>query len=154
MIRVPFDELQVGNSSVSAGRTITETDVVHFCMLTGNWLGLHCDVEYARSSRFGQRVVQGSLVFSIANAMLSYDANVIEAFYGVDRLRFPAPTFIGDTLHAEAEIIDLAARGDEAGIATLHLRAVNHRAETVMTCHFRVLVSRTRRAATSSRAAP
>jgi len=154
MIRVPFDELRVGDAARSAGRTITETDVVHFCMLTGNWLGLHSDAEYAKSSRFGQRVVQGSLVFSIANAMIPYEADVIEAFYGVDRLRFPAPTFIGDTFHAEAQIVELEARGTEDGVATLHLRAVNQRAETVMSCHFRVLVRRTPRSTDPDRGTP
>jgi acyl dehydratase len=154
VIRAPFDELRVGDAARSGGRTITETDVVHFCMLTGNWLGLHSDVEYAKSSRFGQRVVQGSLVFSIANAMIPYDADVIEAFYGVDRLRFPAPTFIGDTLHAEAEITELVARGVEDGVATLHLCAVNQRAETVMSCQFRVLVRRTRRSTSPARSTP
>src|SRR5437870_2471314 len=107
MIDREFGALKTGQRKTSAGRTITETDVVHFCMLTGNWLGLHADSEYAKTTRFGQRVVQGSLVFSIANALLPSDPGVVEAFYGVDRLRFHQPTFIGDTLHSTVEIMEL-----------------------------------------------
>ena len=128
------------------GRTITETDVVHFCMLTGNWLGLHADAEYAKRSRFGQRVVQGSLVFSIANAMLPFERDVVEAFYGVDRLRFPKPTFIGDTIRARAEVAALRERDDKTGIATVLLEAINQRDEMVMSCRFALVVLRERRA--------
>jgi acyl dehydratase len=142
MISEVFDRLRVSDQARSAGRTITETHVVHFCMLTGNWLGLHADVEYAKTTRFGQRVVQGSLLFSIANALIPFDPDVVEAFYGVDRLRFHKPTFIGDTITADAEIIELTERGSENGLVTLLLRAVNQRDETVMSCHFKLLVRR------------
>jgi acyl dehydratase len=140
MIQKPFDQLRIGERSTSRGRTVTETDVVHFCMLTGNWLPLHADVEFAKTTRFGQRIVQGSLVFSIANAMLPFEPEVVEAFYGVDKLRFRKPTFIGDTLHAESEIVGLEPRPAGNGIATMLLGAVNQRGERVMTCEFSLLV--------------
>jgi acyl dehydratase len=75
---------------------MTETDVVNFCMLTGNWLEIHANAEFAKHALYGQRLVQGSLIFSIVNALLPFDPEVVEAFYGVDRLRFHRPTFIGD----------------------------------------------------------
>jgi acyl dehydratase len=146
VVREPFDKLRLGDLSVSPGRTLTETDVVHFCMLTGNWLSIHADVEYAKRSRFGQRVVQGSLVFSIANAMIPFDRDIVEALYGVDELRFPKPSFIGDTIHARAEVAALRERDDKTGIATVLLQAVNQRAETVMSCRFALLLLRERRA--------
>jgi acyl dehydratase len=146
MIGDTFDKLRVGEVSVSAGRTLTETDVVHFCMLTGNWLALHCDAEYAKHTRFGQRVVQGSLVFSIASALIPFDRDVVEALYGVDELRFPRPSFIGDTIHARAEVADLRGRDSRTGIATVLLQAINQRGETVMSCRFALLLVRERRA--------
>lgn len=63
-------------------------------MLTGNWLELHSNAEFARHTLYGQRLVQGSLVFSVLNAMIPLDAEVV--FYRADRLRFAKPTFIGD----------------------------------------------------------
>ncbi len=146
MVGGAFDKLRVGEVSVSAGRTLTETDVVHFCMLTGNWLALHSDAEYAKRTRFGQRVVQGSLVFSIANALIPFDPDVVEALYGVNELRFPRPSFIGDTIHARAEVAELRERDSRTGIATVLLQAINQRGETVMSCRFALLLLRERRA--------
>ncbi|MCC6198512.1 MAG: MaoC family dehydratase N-terminal domain-containing protein [Burkholderiales bacterium] len=144
MVDAPYGELVVGARRRSRGRTITETDVVSFCMLTGNWLELHSNVEYAKHTLYGQRLVQGSLVFSIVNALIGFDPELIEAFYGADRLRFTKPTFIGDTLHAESEIAALRDKGGRHGVVTLDLRGVNQRGEVVMTCEFSLLVRRQR----------
>lgn len=139
MIYQPFPELVVGQAQISRGRTVTEADVVNFCMLTGNWLEIHANEEFAKTARFGRRVVQGSLVFSIVNALLPFDSSVLDAFYGVDRLRFLKPTFIGDTLWARSEILALRAK-DGGGVATLELVGANQRREKVMRCEFSLLI--------------
>jgi acyl dehydratase len=91
MIQLPYGELAIGQTARSRGRTITETDVVNFCGLTGNWLAIHADAEYSKKSLYGQRVVQGGLVFVISNALIGFDSAVVEAFYGVATLRFHPP---------------------------------------------------------------
>lgn len=144
MMNLPYGELAIGQRARSRGRTITETDVVNFCGLTGNWLEIHSNAEFAKQSMFGQRVVQGGLVFVIANALFGFDSAVVEAFYGVDKLRFLKPTFIGDTLHAESEIIAMRDKGDKHGIVTAELTAVNQRAQTVLRCEFTLLIRRER----------
>jgi acyl dehydratase len=144
MIQLPYGELAIGQTARSRGRTITETDVVNFCGLTGNWLAIHADAEYSRKSLYGQRVVQGGLVFVISNALIGFDSAVVEAFYGVDKLRFLKPTFIGDTLHARSEVIALRDKGERHGVATTHLTAINQRQETVLSCEFSLLVRRER----------
>lgn len=70
MIDAPYGAAQLGQKRSSRGRTITETDVVNFCMLTGNWLELHTNVEFAKDTLYGERLVQGGLVFAITNALL------------------------------------------------------------------------------------
>ncbi len=55
MIDQPFPELSTGQRKVSRGRTMTEKDMVNFCMLTGNWLELHSNVEFAKHTQYGQR---------------------------------------------------------------------------------------------------
>jgi acyl dehydratase len=144
MIEAPFQELKLGERRVSRGRTITETDVVNFCMLTGNWLELHANVEFAKRTLYGQRLVQGGLVFVVSNALLGFDPELIEVFYGVDRLRFIKPTFINDTLHARTEIVGLREQGPKHGVATLRLETVNQRQEVVLSCEFSLLVRRQR----------
>lgn len=144
MIRQPFGELALGQTGVSIGRTMTEADVVNFCMLTGNWLELHSNVEYAKSSLYGQRLVQGSLVFSIVNAMIPFNSSVLAAFYGCDKLRFLRPTFIGDTLWARAEIVNLKDHDEKHGVVTSKLEGINQRDETVMRCDFSLLIRKNR----------
>ena len=118
MIRHPFGKSSLGQTGVSSGRTMTETNVVNFCMLTGNWLELHSNIEHAREAIYGQRLVQGSLVFSIVNAMNPFDSTVLAAFYSCDKLRFLRPTFINDTLWARVEI----AQGCKAPSVAGHRR--------------------------------
>lgn len=144
MMNLPYGELAIGQKKCSHGRTITETDVVNFCGLTGNWLEIHSNAEFSKSSMYGQRVVQGGLVFVIGNAMFGFDSAVVEAFYGVDKLRFLKPTFINDTIHAESEIIAKRDKGDKHGIVTAQLWVVNQRNEKVLSCEFTLLIRRER----------
>jgi acyl dehydratase len=88
--------------------------------------------------------VQGGLVFVIGNAMFGFDSAVVEAFYGVDKLRFLKPTFISDTIHAESEIIAKRDKGDKHGIVTAQLWVVNQRNEKVLSCEFTLLIRRER----------
>ena len=140
MINNIFGELEVGQVRTSRGRTLTETYVVNFCMLTGNWLEIHANAEFARSALYGQRLVQGSLVFSIVNALISFDSAVVDAFYGVDRLRFLKPSFIGDTVWARSEVIGLRPKESGAGVATCELVGVNQRHEKILRCEFSLLI--------------
>jgi len=144
MLDSPFNELDIGQKKISVGRTFTETDVVNFCMLTGNWLELHANAEFAKKTTYGQRLVQGGLVFVVVNAQLPFDSELIAAFYGTDRLRFVKPTFIGDTVHAETEIIDLRDKDEDHGVVTIKLHGVNQRREIVMSCEFKLLVRKAR----------
>ena len=68
MMNLPYGELAIGQRSRSRGRTITETDVVNFCAMTGNWLEIHANAEFAKKSMFGQRVVQGEAQQADGNA--------------------------------------------------------------------------------------
>lgn len=144
MIRHPFGELSLSQTAVSSGRTMTETDVVNFCMLTGNWLELHSNVEHAKASLYGRRLVQGSLVFSIVNAMIPFDSSVLAAFYGCDNLRFLRPTFINDTIWARAEIVNLKDHDEKHGVVTSKLEGINQRDETFLRCDFSLLIRKSR----------
>ena len=140
MIDKPFGDLSIGGVRTSRGRTLTETDVVNFCMLTGNWLELHSNTEFAAAGPYKNRLVQGTLIFAIVNALISFDATVVEAFYGTDKLRFLKPSFIGDTVWARSEIIDLRPKRDGAGVATCELYGVNQRQEKILRCEFSLLI--------------
>ena len=84
------------------------------------------------------------LVCTSGTAAVNFGPAVVEAFYGVDNLRFLKPTFIGDTLHAESEIINMRDKGDKHGVVTAQLWAVNQRSERVLSCEFTLLIRRER----------
>ncbi len=143
MIYNYFDETKVGDKVISRARTVTETDVTMFCMFTGNWLELHSNVEYAKSTRFGQRIVQGSLVYALIPGLVPVQpAGRTIAFYGVDRLRFLKPVFIGDTVHVEAEVIELQSKDERSGVITHNVSVKNQRDEVVQSSIWKHLVAK------------
>ncbi len=139
MLLAPVDEVRVGDVVPSRGRTITETDVVSFCYLTGNWLEIHSNAELAKHTEYGQRVVQGSLVFSLIPGLVNWDARYTIAFYGVDRIRFVKPVFIGDTITAKVTITDVQLRDGDSGVVTFGVEVRNQRDEVVQVLTMRIL---------------
>jgi 3-hydroxybutyryl-CoA dehydratase len=147
-----YDEYEMGDRYVSRGRTITEADIVNFAGLTGDWYPLHVDVEYAKRTEFGQRIAHGMLVLSVASGLVPISPDVLVAFYGMDELRFTAPTFIGDTLHVETEVIEKRDRGP-GGVLSSRQQVVKQTGEVAASCIMRVLL-RSRANAIAGNSAP
>jgi acyl dehydratase len=137
-----FDDINVGDKAVSRGRTITETDIVNFAMFSGDWFPLHSDAEYARKTMFGGRLAHGLLILSVASGLIMPEAPYTIAFYGMDRVRFINPTRIGDTIYAEAEVIEKEERNDQSGIITYRQTVKNQRGEEVVVGIMKVLMAR------------
>jgi len=130
-----FQEFQLGDRMISTGRTITETDIVNFAALSGDYHQIHTNAEYAKGSLYGQRVAHGLLVLSIAGglaAQVGFMEGTVIAFRGLT-WKFSKPVFIGDTIHLEASVSELKAmrRLMGGGAVTLKVLVVNQRGETV-----------------------
>ena len=93
-----YEDYEVGAVRTTAGRTITETDIVTHAMHSGDFYPHHVDAEFAKKGPFGQRVAQFSCTFSIGIALTAAVVNKRAFTYGFERLRFPNPVFIGDTI--------------------------------------------------------
>ncbi len=103
-----FEEIEVGLSLVTAGRTITEGDIVTFAGLSGDFNQLHVDAVYARSGEFGQRVAHGLLVVAVTTGLIVQTGlmeGTVHAFRELE-WKFSRPVFIGDTIHADLTIIE------------------------------------------------
>ncbi|MBI2760179.1 MAG: MaoC family dehydratase [Chloroflexi bacterium] len=127
------------------GRTITEHDNTLFCMLTMNHHPIHIDAAYAAGSQFGQRLVVGTLVFSLVVGMTVPDiSGRAIANLAYESVNHDGPVFAGDTLYAETEVLDATPSRSkpDRGIAYVETRAVNQRGERVLTFRRRVLVPR------------
>lgn len=137
-----FDEIEVGHRWVMKGRTITEADVVNFAYLSGDWHSIHTDQEYAAGTTFGQRIAHGFLVLSIATGMVPAKRETVLALYGLDRVRFTAPVFPGDTVHLEMEAVEKKERDDGTGVVTFDFQVVNQRGKAVIVCAYKLWMSK------------
>jgi acyl dehydratase len=106
-----FEEFEVDQSLMTAGRTITESDIVSFAGLSGDYNQMHVDAEYAAAGEFGQRVAHGLLIVSIATGLIvqtGFMEGTVLAFRELD-WKFSLPVMIGDTIRAKVEISEIKA---------------------------------------------
>ncbi|AIG97016.1 MULTISPECIES: MaoC/PaaZ C-terminal domain-containing protein [Archaeoglobus] len=139
-----FEDFQEGMELETVGRTVTEADIVMFAALTGDWNPIHVDAEYAKTTIFGQRIAHGTLTFSIMTGLLmrlGFLEETVVAFYGVDRLRFTNPVFIGDTIKARAKVVEKQDRG-QFGVVKIEASVVKQTGDVVLNCILRVAVKK------------
>ncbi len=140
--RLHFEDIQIGQSWSSLGRTITETDVVNFACSTGDFNPLHVDAEFASGTVYRGRVAHGLLGISWVAGLGSHTPLVMTlAFSAIRDWEFIKPIHIGDTVHLETTVLDKIASGRRSGrVAWLH-RLVNQRGETTQQGVFETLVA-------------
>jgi acyl dehydratase len=118
----PFEALAEGLTFVSRGRTITETDVVQFAALTGDFHPLHTDAVFAAEGPFGARIAHGMLTISYAVGLVPLDPRRVLALRRITDVVFKRPVHLGDTIHVEGGVTGLKAVSDEAGIVSFSWR--------------------------------
>jgi acyl dehydratase len=134
-----FDEWQVGDKVAhTVTRTVTETDNVLISTLTHNPQPMHLDREVAARSEFGQPLVNSVFTFGLMIGVGVADTTLgtLVANLGYDKLTFPNPVFVGDTLRSESECIGVreSKSRPNAGIVTWAHRSYNQRNELVCEC--------------------
>ena len=105
-----FEDYTVGEERRTSGRTITETDFVVHAGHTGDFFPHHMDAEAMKSSQWGQRIAHGTMTFAIGIGLTAGEINPLAFTYGFERLRFPKPVFIGDTIHTVLTVAALERR--------------------------------------------
>jgi acyl dehydratase len=137
-----FEDCTPGLSFTSAGRTVSEADIVNFAGLSGDWNAIHIDAEYAKTSLFGERVAHGLLGLSIASGLamqLGLLDRTVEAFTSLD-WKFRAPIKIGDTIHITIEIVKTRPMSSGGGFVTFNVVVKNQRDETVQRGEWTIIV--------------
>src|ERR1700684_160801 len=105
-----FDEWVVGDRlEHDIRRTGTETNNLLFSVMTHNPQPLHIDVEAAKASEFGQILVNGTFTFALMIGLTISNTTLgtLIANLGYDKLVMPKPVFIGDTMRATTEVVEL-----------------------------------------------
>jgi acyl dehydratase len=138
--------LEVGHTFLSAGRTVTESDIVNFACLSGDFNRLHVDREYAGGTPFGQRIAHGLLVLSILSGLTTQSDGYrrlepyVLALIDIN-CRFPKPTFIGDTIVVRVSVVDKTAQYRPGKDKVVFRReAINQRGEVVVQANFAMLM--------------
>ena len=139
-----FEDYRIGEERRTHGRTITETDFVVHAGHTGDFFPHHMDAEQMKTSEWGQRIAHGTMTFAIGIGLTASEINPLAFSYGYERLRFPKPVFIGDTIHTTLTItgLDDDPKRPDYGRITEQVRVLNQRGETVLACDHIYLAKR------------
>ncbi|PJF21471.1 MAG: dehydratase [Phototrophicales bacterium] len=139
-----FEEFEIGQTMKTRGRTITESDIVQFGALTGDFNPMHFDAEYMKSHMIGQRIAHGMLTISYAVGQayqLGFLEGTVLAFRAID-MKFSQPVFIGDTIHVEIKVAETKpAERLGGGIVTFDVRIVNQDGKAVQKGTWTVLMA-------------
>ncbi|QDO96388.1 MaoC family dehydratase [Ferrovibrio terrae] len=127
-------------------RTVTETDNVLFSTLTMNTAAIHLDHDYSSKTEFGKPLVNSVFTLGLVVGLSITDTTLGTTVgnLGWEDVRFPKPVFVGDTIHAETEVVTLRESKSRPtqGIVTFLHRGLNQRDEVVCECRRLALMMR------------
>ncbi len=146
--RKHFEELRIGETWMTHGRTVTEADVVNFAGISGDFFYAHMDDVAAKASLFERRVAHGYFVLSAAAGLFVDPApGPVLANYGLDNLRFVKPVYPGDTIRArltckQKTAKDIADGQVPQGVVAWDVEVTNQSSEPVAVYTILTLVKR------------
>jgi acyl dehydratase len=141
-----FEDFEKGKIHSTARRTVTETDLVSFTTLCGFYEPLFFDQPYVEeTSQFKKRITPGALTFSFAEGLTLLSGILYQtgmAFLGME-MEVLKPTFIGDTLTVEIEVIEKReTKKADRGIVTFRHRVINQDKELIMEYRIKRMIKR------------
>lgn len=140
-----YEDYSIGTAFLTPARTIGETEVSMFAMLTGDFNRLHTDAEYMKESVFGERIAHGLLGLSIVNGLkyrTDMDPDAIIAFLGLN-WAFSAPIRFNDTIHAGITVASMReTKNPDRGIITFAIEVRNQRSDVVQKGEMTMMLKR------------
>lgn len=137
-----LEDIEPGASWTSPARTVTESDIVSFAGMTGDFDPLHVDHEFAAQTPYGKPIAHGLLGMSFMAGLSSCSPRMRTlAFVRIEDWQFQKPIYVGDTIHVITEVESITPRGRRSGEVVWHRKVVNQRGETVQSGKLVTLVS-------------
>lgn len=141
-----FEDFEVGAEFTTPARTITQTDIVNFACLTGDFNEVHANHEYCKTTDFGEPIAHGPLVYGVAGG-LQYASGVNDgtllALVQIDGWRMLSPVKHGDTIRMVSKVVDKKASSKpDRGVVTLHRRIVKQDGTDVQEMTAKILYRR------------
>jgi acyl dehydratase len=142
--KVYFENYKLGDVRTTHGRTITETDIVIHAGHSGDFFPHHMDEEFCKTQKFKHRIAHGTMTFTIGIGLTAHELNSVAMTYGYERLRFPNPVYIGDTIYTTVTIKDKLDDPKRPGFGKVveACDVKNQKGETVLYCEHYLLVER------------
>ena len=137
-----FDDLVVGDEWETPRRTVTQSDVVWFAGLSGDFNPIHVDHSAAGSSPLGQPVAHGLLGLAIGSGLFTQAPRVDTlAFLAILEWRFHRPIHFGDTIQgiARVDALEPTAHG-RRGVVTWYRRILNQDGQLIQDGRTQTLV--------------
>jgi len=141
-----WEDFETGSIFKTPARTITSTDIVNFACLTGDFNEVHTNWEYCKTTAFGEPVAHGPLVYGIMGG-LQYASGINDgtllALLQIDAWKMLVPVKHGDTLHAEATVVDRKPTSKpDRGTVKMQRRFVRHDGTVVQQMEVTLLYKR------------
>ena len=142
-----FEDWAEGYEFVTPTRTMTETDLVMFAAMTGDYNELHTSEAFMKESQFGRRIGHGLLGLAVSHGLLfrtGFLEGTVIAFLEVESWKFMAPFFIGDTIHVRLKVAEAKASESkpDRGIVKLHLEIINQDGGVIQSGYKTLMVKR------------
>jgi 3-hydroxybutyryl-CoA dehydratase len=99
-------QIKVGQTA-TLSKTISETDVYLFAGITGDLNPAHVNEEYAKGTFFGRRIAHGILGAGLISSVIANRLPGPGTIYISQSLKFLAPVYIGDTITARVEVVEV-----------------------------------------------
>ncbi len=142
-----FDDWMDGEMFTTPTRTITETDVVMFAAMSGDYNELHTSAEATRANQFGKRIAHGLLILSISHGLLfrtGFLDQTAMALLNVNDWKFLAPVFFGDTIRVNVRVSGKkeSKSKPDRGVVTLFLEILNQNDVVVQSGYKAIMMKR------------
>ena len=144
-LRRYYEDIEVGEEYESPGRTITETDIVLFAGLSGDYNVLHTDAEFMKKSIFGERIAHGLLGLAIQSGLFYRTGRVYATLaLGGLKWKFKGPIKIGDTIRLRTRVASKRETSKaDRGVVIVERTLLNQRDEVVQEGETELVVERT-----------
>jgi len=140
-----FEEFEIGEEFETLGRTITESDILNFAGLSGDFNPLHLDEEFAKRSPFKARVPHGLCIMSIATGLIDRLGVISCTALACQQImwEFFKPVRIGDSIRVVMKVLEKkeSKKGDR-GLVTFEISVLNQRNEKVETGSLKLMMAK------------
>ena len=123
-----FEDFEIGQEFVTPARTITQTDIVNFACLSGDFNEVHTNFEYCKTTQFGEPIAHGPLIYAIMGG-LNYASGINDgtllALLQIDGWRMLSPVKHGDTIRMHSRVIEKKASSKlDRGVVTFQRQCI------------------------------